>query len=377
VRTCSYDENGNLKEEKLQIGDTLWDKNSWQYDLSDRKTEATENAGAKTRYEYDPSGNVVKITNPDGYHLSFTYDAANRAVKANDPEGNTVGTVRDVNGKPKSLTDPNGNATKYTYWGKSRNGVLKRKTLPVVTGFSQGRAVEYDYDANGNVISEGRIAGDQTELQPALKTYRAYDELSRLVRVAGEVYTDPTLGEIRPVTRYTYNLMGFLTQIEAGHTDLTGVNFASDVVTPRMSYAYDDFGRKLKETDPLGNTTLFAYDVNNNITRLTDAKNQETSFTWGYGHQLLTRSNPAGNVTFTRNPLGQPTRAETLAAGNASLLVAYDTTYDLAHRPETITDSRHPQLSLTYGFSLGGRLKSVQDGRATTQPTISMTRRTG
>ena len=41
-------------------------------------------------------------------------------------------------------------------------------------------------------------------------------------------------------------------------------------------------------------------------------------------------------------------------------MVAYSATYDVAHRPDTITDSRGPLLN--YDFSPGGLLKSVRDG---------------
>ena len=81
-----------------------------------------------------------------------------------------------------------------------------------------------------------------------------------------------------------------------------------------MTYLYDDFGRKLRETDALGNSRLFEYDLNHNVTKATDAKGQITTYAWGYGHQLQTRTNGAGNVTLPRNPLGQVTRAETQAA---------------------------------------------------------------
>ncbi len=70
----------------------------------------------------------------------------------------------------------------------------------------------------------------------------------------GPAYTDPTYGQIRPLTRNTYSALGHLTKVEAGRTDSTGTNPASDVVTTQMTYVWDDFGRKLRETDALGRT---------------------------------------------------------------------------------------------------------------------------
>jgi len=73
----------------------------------------------------------------------------------------------------------------------------------------------------------------------------------------GPAYTDPTYGSVRPVTTYTYNLLSFRTQVAAGRTDASGTNPANDVTTPQMTYVWDDFGRKLKETDALNRTATW------------------------------------------------------------------------------------------------------------------------
>ena len=178
--------------------------------------------------------------------------------------------------------------------------------------------------------------------------------------MVGPVYTDAALGNIRPVTLYSYNMLGLLTQVSAGRTDTSGTNPASDVVTVQQTSVYDDFGRTLKTTDALGKSTSFVYDVNNNITKITDAKGQVTSFTWGYGHLLLSRINPAGNVTISRNPLGQATKTELTDPASGSVVIATDATYDAAHRVDSITDSRGP--SLRYGYSPAGLLRDMTDG---------------
>lgn len=66
------------------------------------------------------------------------------------------------------------------------------------------------------------------------------------MRVVGPAYVDASLGTIRPVTVYTYDLLGRLVAVDAGRTDSTGTNPAADVVTRQMSYGWDDFGGKLR-----------------------------------------------------------------------------------------------------------------------------------
>ena len=86
----------------------------------------------------------------------------------------------------------------------------------------------------------------------------------------------------------------------------------------------------------------------------------ETSITppAGYTYQatlgyLRPAAPPAGTVTaYTRNTLGQVTQVTRPE-------VTYS--YDPAHRPRTVTDSRGPK-TLTYTYSPGGLLNSLQDG---------------
>jgi YD repeat-containing protein len=232
-------------------------------------------AGFAMRYHYDAAGNLVRVTNPGGYALSFEYDGANRVLRAYDQAGHTVARTLDLDGRPRTVTDPNGSTVMYEYYGPERDGRLKTKIDPM------GRATTYDYDANGNVTVVTDALGRTT--------ITAYDELDRPTRVAGPVYTDPTRGLIRPVTRTTYNLLGFVTMIEAGYTDASGANAGSDVVRPQMTYSRDDFGRKLMEQDALDRIQRFTYDRHGNVLTVTDARDRTVDMTYGYGGQLLSR----------------------------------------------------------------------------------------
>jgi RHS repeat-associated protein len=126
---------------------------------------------------------------------------------------------------------------------------------------------------------------------------------------------------------------------------------ASDVVTLQQAYAYDDFGKKVRETDAAGKYWRYRYDDNGNLTQATDPKSQVTTLTYGYGGVLNTRQNAAGTISYTRNPLGQVTLAQ-------SPEVSYSYTYDAAHRLASLTDSRGNK-TLAYSWSAGGRLNRM------------------
>ncbi len=343
LRDYQYDPNGNLIGQSLTISGSQLDSSAVQYDISDRKTASLDAAGNATAYLYDAVGNLLKVTNPDNYSLSFEYDAANHVVKAYDEEGHAVTKTLDLDGKPRTVTDPNGNTTSYEYYGSEMDGRLKKQIDAAL------RATIFDYDLNGNVISVTDNLGRITRTD--------YDELNRAWRVVGPAYTDATLGQIRPVTRYTYNNLGNLATVAAGRTDSGGTNPTSDVVATQMSYAYDDFGRKIRETDALGKSWTFEYDSNNNLVKTTDAKGQATQYTWAYGHQMLTRTDATGKITsYLRNPLGQTTTAQ-------SPEVTYSYAYDNAHRVAKITDGRGGK-ELNYFWSPGGKLNAMADNDA-------------
>ncbi len=357
LRDYRYDENGNPIEEQLVVVTDglprLHDAKSAGYNDADRKETATDAGGFLTTYRYDTAGNLESITNPDNYTLSFEYDGANRLTWAYDQENNAVTRTLDPNGNPRTVSDPNGNAVTYEYYDASRDGRLKRVNQPKIQADAQGRAEEYDYDANGNATVSTTIGADGT----TRVTLTQYDELNRPTRVVGPLLTDPLLGTVRPVTTYAYDTMGNLETVKAGHTtDTTGANPAADILATLATYTSDDFGHRLSETDPLGKSWRYEYDRHGNVTKTTDANGQITRNSWGYGHQLLSRTNDSGSVTYaryTRNPLGQVTKAE-------SPEVTYSYTYDDAHRLESVTDSRGNK-TLTYDWSPGGLLSWLSD----------------
>lgn len=350
LRDYKYDANGNPIEQSLMISGAFIDQASAQYDTSDRKTTSLDVAGNVTAYQYDAVGNVVKINNPDNYSLSFDYNEANQVVKAYDQEGHAVTKTLDLSGKPRSITDPNGNSILYEYYGSEKDGRLKQTTDPA------GRKTVFDYDANGNAIMVKLVPSDGS---PERVTLTDYDELNRPIRNVGPVTTDLVLGTYRAVTKNTYDNLGNLVAVAAGRTDITGMGADVNLKT-QVTYTWDDFGRKIKEADPLGKFWQFEYDIHNNLTKSTDAKGQATQFTYSSRGLLLTRTDAAGNkTTYTYNALGQ-----VLTAQNSE--VTYSHAYDKAHRIASITDSRGGK-KINYAYSPGGLLNTMtyNEGRRT------------
>ena len=90
----TYDNLGNLTEQKTKINDTTFEIRGFQYDnlgrikkkwfevdSSDLVEDDEGTTKLETTYEYDKNNNITKITSPEGYITAFEYDEANRLTK--------------------------------------------------------------------------------------------------------------------------------------------------------------------------------------------------------------------------------------------------------------------------------------------------------
>jgi RHS repeat-associated protein len=346
-RDYAYDANGNAVGDSLTVNSKLVDSNSAIYDGADRRIQALDAAGNASQWTYDSRGNVLNVIDPDGYSLGFEYDAMDRWVVAYDKENNAVKRTLDISGRVRALTDPNNNSKTATWWDASRNG-RQKDTLDALA-----RKTTTDWDANGNAIQVTDNAGQVS------KTF--YDALNRPVRTIA-----PLVNGSYPVTCTKYDLLGRVIEVWAGSTldttspscDFTG---ADTGIKRQLATVYDDFGRKLSDTDPNGKIWSWSYDRNGNPLSTLDPKNQSTVMTWDYGHQLKTRTvkNASGAVynsqTINRNPLGQPA---VIAQTNPTLTETRG--YDAAHRLASIKDSRANKTQ-NYAWSPGGLLNMMLD----------------
>lgn len=371
VHNYAFDANGNPAGNELVDAGARLDNATSTYDARDRLAEVLDYAGNRSFFGYDEAGNRISQTSADNFTVGFEYDAKNRPIAAFDAEQNRVYTQLDTQGRQISVTDPNNNTVTYQYWGASGgnftyDGRLKRITQPTIPGQAAGRAVEYDYDAAGNVIRTRAVAGDGTSTR---QSYSFYDELGRVIRSVG---APDDLGKRLQVCSKYSNLSQLL-EVWAGpttDTTRTSCDYADASLQRQVTNTWDDFGQQLSRSDQLNRATSFGYDEHGNLTssqspeQLKIGASNKTVFAYDpvLNGALKTRTVPgAGSagqvVTYTRNGLGQVTRVETRDGSNV-LLVAYDYGYDRAHRLASITDSRGTK-SLGYSWTPGGRLAKV------------------
>lgn len=343
----AYDADGRLN----QVSDPLSHVTKYGYDELGDKTRQTDALGHTTTWAYDGLGRATSHTLPDNRYDTTGYDAAGEAVNRTDYAGNATGYQYDADGRVIQQTFADGTAiatsytpsgqiatltliangsskvTQYTYDQRDRlTGIVNpdnsklhyvydaagQKTGETVTtpdGTSQ--AIDYTYDANGNL--QTITANGKTF------TYK-YDVANRKIE-----RDDPN----GVVTQYTYDANGRLTGFTAqnGTTVLAKGTYTLNAAgqrtamaytgpdgnTRNLAYAYDGAGRLTGETrslpahttawtlDAVGNrtgqtldgaTSNYAYDVTDRLTGITGTG--AATYTWDQNGQLASKTVGSG-----------------------------------------------------------------------------------
>ena len=293
-----YDKAGRLVSET----DANGHKTQYKYNARGLVTEITDAANQKAMFEYDALGNIVRITAPGDSITLYSYDAAGRVQKVTDPIGCETVYAYDTAGQIIQ-TEINGNANIYEYDATG--------SIAAVTD-AEGRRIELRYDKAGNITDVIYPDGSKETTE--------YDILGRTIKVTPRTgltteYTYDMLGNVtsvrqgEQVTRYEYDLMGRQTMtISADGYETT--------------YAYDELGNLITSTDPLGNSTAFAYTPESLLERVTYANGSQQSLTYDL----------AGNITSETDAEGYTKRYH----------------YDAVNRLVGVTDELGHKTSYTY-----------------------------
>ena len=293
---------------------------SQYFDRAGRMTRQRDAMNAATTLTYDPRSNVVSSTDRNNQTSTFVYDLFNRNITATTAEGITTSVKKNAYGQTILITDGKGQTRSYTY---DKSGNLKAVTDAAgTTNYSYDKAdrlidvidakgvdTHYTYDAVGRVLTEVRDCGSG---KINLTTSYAYDAKGQTISV-----TD-ALGA---VTNYAYDLNGQKTRIvqDAGSGKLNiTTDFAyradgkvisqTDAVGTAQArtttFDYDTLGRMTKKVEDAGSgklniTTLYYYDVNNNLVATTDALGRTSRFVYDLNSRLALTIDAEGEVTQT------------------------------------------------------------------------------
>jgi RHS repeat-associated protein len=359
-----YDSRGNLRQRTVTVDGR---SRTWTFQFNAAGQIEWEDGPRTdvqdiTRYEYDSAtGNLALVRDPNGLETRYTqYDADGRVRRMVDPNGLATDYTYDARGRlaESRLTPAAGGQQEITGYRYTAYGALDRVTMPdgswMEYGFDDAQRMTSVRDSRGNHVTYTLNAAGDREKQEvfdpdnrlAAVRHEVYDALGRLRRAYG--------GRVEEATEYVYD--------ENGNERFVQLPLRANPTESR----YDGLDRLRATIDPRLGSIQYDYDAQNNLRKVTDARQLETRYDYNGFNELETLTSPDTGVT----------RLSYDAAGNLasrsdarSLGATY--TYDAGDRVQTAT---YPDETLRYtydeatgGAGAKGRLTTQADGSGRTR----------
>lgn len=326
IRTeFEFDAIGNVIAKTFDAGGSAERRVEYEYDFNDKLISETDPMGNRKLYSYDDAGNRVSEQDGEGNVRYFYYDAFNQLIATVDGELN-MSTI---------AYDSAGNVIETRVYANALASQPDVNTLPVLATSSLDQVVTQVFDGNNKRISETFGDGSQTVYQ-----YNSTQQLIQQNKVASTdaeqlartgdtsdivlAWTYDAAGRLSSFTSadgsvetYTYDAAGNKlseslsnpNSLADGRSDPTRTTtFTYDAANRMVSQntggetqylAYDKVGNTVSKTDGNGNVTLSEYDLQNRVTKVTNALNEEISYTYDAVGNLVTTTNAEGH-TFTQ-----------------------------------------------------------------------------
>ena len=345
----SYDTNGNITKKSDFKNNTT----AWTYDkarnLEISRTQGVDTPQATTtttvwhpkfrlpvqinephrviNFVYDNNGNAlsIKISSASVNSVfSFTYNTAGQVVTVTDPNNRKTTFNYDSNGNLVSEINALGHTTSITSYDANGN--------PLVFQSPNGLVTTLTYDFRGNVTSK-KVANQIT-----IYAYNAVGKISKI-----------TLPDSSSIT-YSYD----------GARRLTGL---ADALGNYIVYTLDADGNRIKEeifdsSKVLVATQSKTFDGFSRLTKIIGSKSQTTSVFYDKSDNLASVLDPLSNSTNNSyDPLDRLINVSDANAGNTSF------GYDLASRLTNVTDPRNLETSYQYdGLNAVTAIQSPDSG---------------
>jgi RHS repeat-associated protein len=325
------------------ITDHLGNTTTYEYDTNGNRNKIIDAEEKETSLEHDDHGNITSITNHLNQTTTFVYDERDNLTDMTDPLTRTYHFDYDANDNLTRITDPLTHETEFVYLS---SGLLER----IID--ARNKETSFTYDAHGNLETVTDPLGHTTSF-----TY--YPDSDKM-------QTSTLPAPLSHTTEYEYDPLGRLTEIT--HPDATayiihrycsGISGITDENGLYTEYEHDNINQRTKIIHALaGYETEFGYDVNGNLTGLTDPKDQATAFEYYENNRLKRITYPEGaEESYTYNPVG------TLATKTDANSVVTTYGYDDLHQLTSITA---PGLSIAYTYDAVGNLDTMIDSTGTT-----------
>ncbi len=250
-------------------------------------SESSEDNDIVTSYSYTAAGLIDLVTDPAGRVMDYDYDSFGRLIKITFAVGTPSEASQhfeyDSVGNLTAFIDENGNRTEYAY------DILNNRLETIIEADPDGAGVltspitSFTYDEVGNLKT-------LTDPRNHTITYD-YDTLNRVVTIT-DPDPDGAAGSLTSlVTNYEYDESGNLAVVKESYQQ------DNQLISRQREYEYDPRGRLISTIDPEGGITDYSYDLDNNLTSITNSLGHESKFEYDIRNRLLRETDAAGQVT--------------------------------------------------------------------------------
>lgn len=210
----------------------------------------------RTLYQWCSCGNLAALTDPLGRTTSWSRDLQGRVTAKHYPDSSQeIYAYNTVDGRLDSFTDAKGQVTNYTYNTDGSIAEIDYDNAEVSTP-----SVSYTYDAHyPRVATMADGVGTTTYAYNAI-TGTPTLGAGRLASIDGPLDDD--------TITYTYDELGRV------------ASRAIDGMANETDYAYDDLGRLITVTNPLGEFDYAYVDASNRLDHVDYPNGQVTNYTY-------------------------------------------------------------------------------------------------
>ncbi|MCD0476268.1 DUF6531 domain-containing protein [Flavobacterium sp. EDS] len=358
-----YDNRGNQIQTTNPMGGTETTDYSFLHKNLPSLLETS--LGGKWKWKYDSNGNTIEVTNPNNAKTKIEYQNGlpNTII---DYLGNKTLLEYDKNYNLIQITEPTGAITLYSYDSLGRN---------ITTQNAKDAKQKLFYDLLGRVTQVDDFDGNEIKLQ-----YDGIDNLLQYNDAQTEVsYTYKGMWKMtgryqnQKKTLFFYNKEEQLIRIENDHQPYT---FKRDSVGNVVEESPFDNVVRLYKHDLAGNVlqkeienhestlaqnakTNYEYNRLGNIQKITYTDGIEHLFDYNPAGLLISAINPASEVTFTYDTLGNITQE----TQNGTIIT---NTYNAVGQRTNLKSNLGANLDLEYN-ELGqlSKMKTQEDWQST------------
>ncbi len=304
---------------------------------------------------YSSSGLLTSQRDRNGNVLALTYNNSKQLSLVADASGRGMSFSYNSNNTIQAITDPLGHTTGYTY--DANNNLIK------VTD-ALGLVTSYTYDSSHHLLGITNPLNNSAISNTYDTSNRVIQQVNALGGTTKFVYnTNSTTTVTDPLgNTTTYAFDFFYRQISTTNP----LGFVTD-------YTYDNTGQLSSVTDGNGNTTQYTYDAQGNLISIIDAagvsianpNGHTTTFTYDSQNHLLSMTDANGNVTsYTYDAHGNLMTTRDANGGIAT------STYNQFGERLTETSPDGGRHTTTYGYDTGGDSITLRDGVGNVTSTV-------